>query len=72
MSNQNTPTMTTGGDVSESPLKIIQPMNIAIFLSFFSPVIIAISITSLSFVFQNFKGLIYLDHRLPIERKAEA
>ncbi len=60
MSNQNTPTMTMGGDVSESPLKIIQPMNIAIFLSFFSPVIIAISITSLSFVFQNFKGLIYL------------
>lgn len=58
MSNQNT-TMKTGG-VSDSPLQIIQPMNIAIFLSFFSPVIIAISITSLSFIFQNFKGLIYL------------
>jgi len=58
MSNQNT-TMKTGG-VPDSPLQIIQPMNIAIFLSFFSPVILAISITSLSFIFQNFKGLIYL------------
>jgi hypothetical protein len=58
MSSQNT-TMKTGG-VSESPLQIIQPMNIVVFLSFFSPVILAISITSLSFIFQNFKGLIYL------------
>jgi len=52
-------TMKTGG-VSDSPLQIIQPMNIAVFLSFFSPIILAISITSLSFIFQNFKGLIYL------------
>ena len=58
MSIQNT-SMKMGG-VSESPLQIIQPMNIAVFLSFFSPIIIAISITSLSFIFQNFKGLIYL------------
>lgn len=58
MSSQNT-TIKTGG-VSDSPLQIIQPMNIAVFLSFFSPVILAISITSLSFIFQNFKGLIYL------------
>jgi hypothetical protein len=35
-------------------------MNIIIFLSFFSPIILAVSITSLSFIFQNFKGLIYL------------
>jgi hypothetical protein len=48
------------GESSDSPLNIIQPMNIAIFLSFFSPVILAVSITSLSFIFQNFKGLIYL------------
>jgi hypothetical protein len=59
MSTQNTTNMKMGG-VSESPLQIIQPMNIAVFLSFFSPVILAISITSLSFIFQNFKGLIYL------------
>jgi hypothetical protein len=48
------------GGVSESPLQIIQPMNIAVFFSFFSPIILAVSITSLSFMFQNFKGLIYL------------
>ena len=48
------------GETQDSPLNIIQPMNIAVFLSFFSPVILAVSITSLSFIFQNFKGLIYL------------
>lgn len=42
------------------PLQLFQPMNIAVFLSFYSPIILAISITSLSFVFQNFKGFIYL------------
>ena len=53
------PTTTTklGGDTS---LKLFQPMNIVIFLSFFSPIILATIITSMSFIFQNFKGLIYL------------
>lgn len=58
MSSQNT-TMKMGG-VSDSPLKLFQPMNIIIFLSFFSPIILATSITGMSFIFQNFKGLIYL------------
>jgi hypothetical protein len=58
MSNINQP-MRTGG-VSDSPLQLFQPMNIVVFLSFFSPIILAVSITSLSFIFQNFKGLIYL------------
>jgi hypothetical protein len=44
----------------DTPLQLFQPMNIIIFLSFFSPIILATSITSLSFIFQNFKGLIYL------------
>lgn len=48
------------GGVPDTPLQLFQPMNIIIFLSFFSPVILAVSITSLSFIFQNFKGLIYL------------
>jgi hypothetical protein len=48
------------GGVPDSPLQLFQPMNIIIFLSFFSPIILAVSITSLSFIFQNFKGLIYL------------
>jgi hypothetical protein len=43
-----------------SPLQVIEPMNIIVFFSFFSPIIIATSVTSMSFVFQNFKGLIYL------------
>jgi len=58
MSNQM-PTMKIGG-VPDAPLQLFQPMNIIIFLSFFSPIILATSITSMSFIFQNFKGLIYL------------
>lgn len=46
--------------IQDSPLQLFQPMNIVVFLSFFSPIIIAVSITSMSFMFQNFKGLIYL------------
>jgi hypothetical protein len=57
--NSNNPTMKLG-DVPNTPLQLFQPMNIIIFLSFFSPIILATSITSLSFIFQNFKGLIYL------------
>lgn len=58
MNNQNN-TIRTGG-VSETPLQLFQPMNLFIFLSFFSPIILATSVTSMSFIFQNFKGLIYL------------
>jgi hypothetical protein len=43
-----------------APLQLFQPMNMVIYLTFFSPIIIATSITSMSFLFQNFKGLIYL------------
>jgi hypothetical protein len=59
MNNNMNPSMKTGG-ILDSPLQIFQPMNIIVFLSFFSPIILATSITSLSFIFQNFKGLIYL------------
>ncbi len=52
-------TMKMGG-VPDAPLQLFQPMNIIVFLSFFSPIILAVSITSMSFMFQNFKGLIYL------------
>jgi hypothetical protein len=41
-------------------LKIVQPYNITVFLSFFSPIILASSFVISSFVFQNFKGFIYL------------
>lgn len=39
---------------------MFQPFNVVVFLSFFSPILLATSIASLSFIFQNFKGLIYL------------
>ena len=58
MSSQNT-TMQMEG-VPNSPLQLFQPMNITIFLTFFSPVILATAVTGMSFIFQNFKGLIYL------------
>ena len=54
MNAQNS-TMKTG-----TPLQIFQPMNLIVWITFFSPIILATSITSLSFIFQNFKGLIYL------------
>ena len=47
-------------DISNKPLKFFQPFNILVSMTFFSPLILTIVITSLSFIFQNFKGLIYL------------
>jgi len=58
MSNLNTNIKT--GIVPDAPLQLFQPMNIVVFLSFFSPIILATIIASMSFMFQNFKGLIYL------------
>jgi hypothetical protein len=58
MNTLNT-TMKIGG-VPDSPLQVFQPMNLLVFLSFFSPIILATSMTGMSFIFQNFKGLIYL------------
>ncbi len=42
------------------PLQLFQPFNIVVFLTFYSPIILAVSVVSLSFVSQNFKGFIYL------------
>ena len=58
MNGQNS-IIKTGG-LNNSPLLLYQPLNFIVLLSFYSPIIIAISIVSLSFVFQNFKGFIYL------------
>jgi hypothetical protein len=51
--------MKTGG-VQDAPLLLFQPFNLVVFLSFYSPIILAISVVGMSFVFQNFKGFIYL------------
>jgi len=51
----------TGQDyVSNTPLILFQPFNLVVFLSFYSPIILAICLVSMSFIFQNFKGFIYL------------
>jgi len=50
----------------DSPLIMIQPMNIILLMVFYSPVIIAICVVSMSFIFQNFKGFIYLGFLLGI------
>jgi hypothetical protein len=49
-----------------TPLILFQPFNLIVFLSFYSPIILAISITSLSFLFQNFKGFIYLAYLIGV------
>lgn len=59
MSSPVSSIMKTGG-VQDKPLLLFQPFNIVVFLSFYSPIIVAISVLGMSFVFQNFKGFIYL------------
>jgi len=59
MSSQANPIMKTGG-LQDKPLLLFQPFNIVVFISFYSPIILAISVVGMSFVFQNFKGFIYL------------
>jgi hypothetical protein len=49
-----------GGIRGNSPLLIYQPFSFIVFLSFYSPIILAIVMISLSFIFQNFKGFIFL------------
>jgi hypothetical protein len=49
----------TGGG-SDKSLLLYQPMNIIIFLIFNSPLILAIGVTGMSFIFQNFNGFVYL------------
>ena len=49
-----------GGVGETSPLLIYQPFNFIVFLSFYSPIILTIVMVSISFIFQNFKGLIFL------------
>jgi hypothetical protein len=43
-----------------SPLVIYKPYILAIILTFYSPIIVAIIVFSMSFIFQNPKGIIYL------------
>lgn len=61
--NNNSPMNVKGGvSVNDSPLMLFQPFNIVVFLSFFSPIILAVTMIGFSFLFQNFKGFIYLGY----------
>ena len=60
MNNSSITSKTGGVDTLNVPLKIYQPLNLLIFLSFYSSIIVATIVTSMSFIFQNFKGFIYL------------
>jgi hypothetical protein len=42
-----------------SPLLIYEPFNAIVFLSFYSPIIIAICMVGLSFAYQNAKGFVF-------------
>ena len=59
MNNPIKPSNIIGG-VPNSPLLLFQPFNVVVFLSFYSPIILCIVMLSLSFIYQNFKGFIYL------------
>ena len=63
MNPQSNPSKVSGG-VSNTPLLFFQPFNIVVWMSFFSPIILSIVMLSLSFVFQNFKGFIFLGYLL--------
>ena len=61
----NIPNMQTGSGF-DAPLVITQPMNLIVLLVFYSPVIVALGVLSMSFIFQNFKGFIYLGFLLGV------
>lgn len=65
MNPQTNPSKVSGG-VQNTPLLFFQPFNIVVWMSFFSPIILSIVMLSLSFVFQNFKGFIFLGYLLGI------
>ena len=58
----NVPSNIKGGvsNTNDTPLLLFQPFNILVFLSFFSPIVLAVSMVLVSFMFQNLKGLVYL------------
>ena len=47
-------------NIPSGSLNILQPSNLLVFMVFYSPIIIAISIIAFSVIVQSFKGFIYL------------
>ena len=65
--NAITPNITNlQSDSFVTPLVMYQPMNLIVLLTFYSPIIIALGVLSMSFIFQNFKGVIYLGFLLSV------
>ena len=60
------PSVQRDHSVANNTFVLSQPLNFIFFISFFSPIILIILIVSMSFLFQNFKGLIYLGFILGI------
>lgn len=60
MSSQFQNMNTKGGVATNNSLLIYQPFNFVVFLSFYSPIFLSVVMVSLSFIFQNFKGFIFL------------
>jgi hypothetical protein len=53
-------------ELHNAPLLLFQPFNIIVFLSFFSPIIIATIVTATSFMSQNANGFVYLGFLLAV------
>jgi hypothetical protein len=49
-----------GPPTSQNPLLIAKPYNVALFMSFFSPLILIMFIIGFSFISKDFKGFVYL------------
>jgi hypothetical protein len=52
--------MSSDGDFKNKPLKIYEPMNLIVFLSLYSPVILSIVVLSSSFIDKNWNGIIFI------------
>ena len=52
--------MSSDGDFKNKPLKIYEPMNLIVFLSLYSPVILSIVVLSTSFIDKNWNGIIFI------------
>jgi hypothetical protein len=50
----------------DTPLLMYQPFNLILLIVFYSPIILALGVFSMSFIFQNFKGFIYLGFLLGV------
>ena len=50
----------TSNNNNNSPLIMWQPMNLLVLITIYSPLILALGVFSMGFIFQNFKGMIYL------------